>query len=126
VTAPLLIETPIDMDITTEVYYMFRASRSGFFFFLKKIFNYRLLTILCSLVTKLEAIIVTLQGLEGDIDMTASTSLREFFEELCEESPGVVPVRQSFDVFQNLASLDLRNYKIAHGNRDMSSTAPKT
>jgi hypothetical protein len=72
--------------------------------------------ILCSLVAKLEAIFLTAKGLEGDTYMATSTSLYEFFEELCEEHPGVVPVREGLESFQDLASLDLRNYKMSHGN----------
>jgi hypothetical protein len=62
-----------------------------------------------SLVVKLKAIFGQIGDLRNNSPSDVKNSLRQFFYELCEEQPGVVPVRQSFGPFKAMIALDDQN-----------------
>ena len=61
------------------------------------------------LVLKLKSIFTDIEGLTDATFESVKTSLVEFYDEICEERPGVVAVRQSLKSLQALTGLDLRN-----------------
>jgi hypothetical protein len=61
------------------------------------------------LVVKLKLIFTDIEGLTDATFESVKTSLMEFYDEICEERPGVVAVRHSLKSLQALTGLDLRN-----------------
>jgi hypothetical protein len=68
-----------------------------------------------SLVAKLQSI------LAGGPSTFTRKSLKDFFEEICDENPGVVAVRQSSECFEALAELD---NETASESRDTDIVSP--
>jgi hypothetical protein len=61
------------------------------------------------LVVKLNSIFTDIGGLTDATFESIKVSLVEFYDEICEERPGVVAVRQSLKSLRALTTLDLRN-----------------
>jgi hypothetical protein len=67
------------------------------------------LTDFVRLVVKLKSIFMDIDGLTDAMFESVKISLVEFYDEICEERPGVVAVRQSLKSLRALTTLDLRN-----------------
>jgi hypothetical protein len=57
------------------------------------------------MITRLKGIFTDIEVLTDNSSPTMARSLRRFFHELCEEQPGVVSVRNSFESFEALTPL---------------------
>jgi hypothetical protein len=65
--------------------------------------------LLFRLVVKLKSIFTDIEGLTDARFEWVKASLVEFYNDICEERPGVVAVRQSLKSLRALTMLDLRN-----------------
>jgi hypothetical protein len=74
------------------------------------------------LVVKLKLIFTDIERLTDATFESVDASLVEFYNELCEERPGVVAVRQSLESLRALTVLDLRNQGKSSGGSGMSLT----